>query len=70
MEKVRAFKKPEPPVSEVSIGYPELNRIQDIAQDLFRDSRGPVNTKLLWLEALHLFLTHRGVKPGFTLVKK
>lgn len=70
MEKPRAFKKPEAPVAEVSIGLPEINRLKDIALQLFRDETGPVNPSILWLEALHMFLTQRGAKPGFKVVRK
>jgi hypothetical protein len=66
MDDVRAFKLPPPPKPFVTVDEKALNSIKDIALGLFRNSMSkPVDTSLLMLEALRIYLSQQGAPATF-----
>lgn len=64
----RAFQIPRPPADEVTIDDKALLHITDIAQDIFRDSKGKVDSKKLLFQALSDYMVRHGARPNFKVV--
>jgi hypothetical protein len=65
MDEYRAFKKPEPPQSEVLIDARAMDRIKDIARRMFREHNIPLTQHQLMFLALFEYMVIKGAHPNF-----